>query len=656
MKILFTLISVVVLSINIFAQAPQKMSYQAIIRNNSDQLVSNHLIGMKISILQGSSTGISVYTEIQTPTTNANGLVSIEIGGASGFDAINWGSDIYFIKTEIDPTGSTNYTISGTIQLLSVPYALHARTVENGFSGNYNDLSNKPIGNNPGDLQYWNGTAWELLPKGTTGQVLALNSSNIPSWQNASAPALLAPSATIQAATNKQAFSATLNGTVNANNLSTTCVFEWGLTSSYGNVDTAFPIPVTGASDIAISANLTGLQSATTYHYRINAQNAVNVTKSGDISFTTSLSEPQLSTTAVTSITAFSATSGGEITYDGGSPITAKGVCWSKAQNPTIIDSKTEDTSSNVGFTSSITGLTLSTTYYVRAYATNQVGTGYGDQQIFITDDSESNKLSNLYFIDSIDELIQKLSLNDSLKITTFKYVANMSGVGIAYDAVHEKIYWSDFFDSNTPNGRIWRMNLDGTEEEALITGLLDPFGIALDVEAGKVYWTDGNGNIGRSNLDGSSPEPAIVNVAGGIMRAIAIDKKNSKIYFYEVANDNLYVANLDGTNKTVFKSGIYGYALCLDEINSRIYYNDNYSQSILSANLDGSDVVEVYTNTDPLITRYRVYGIAINQKTKKLYWSSRDTGEINMSNLDGTEKVTLATGIASPRGLFLKN
>jgi hypothetical protein len=112
------------------AQAPQKMSYQAVIRDNSNTLVTNQVVGMRISILQGSANGSASYTETQTPTTNANGLVSIEVGAGtvvSGtFAAINWTNGPYFIKTETDPAGGTNYTISGTSQLLSVPYAMYA--------------------------------------------------------------------------------------------------------------------------------------------------------------------------------------------------------------------------------------------------------------------------------------------------------------------------------------------------------------------------------------------------------------------------------------------------------------------------------------------------------------------------------------------------
>jgi hypothetical protein len=112
------------------AQAPQKMSYQAVVRNAANTLIANTAVGVKISVLQTTATGITVYSERHTPTTNANGLASFEIGGGtvlSGtFANINWANGPYFIKTETDPVGGTNYTIAGTSQLASVPYALFA--------------------------------------------------------------------------------------------------------------------------------------------------------------------------------------------------------------------------------------------------------------------------------------------------------------------------------------------------------------------------------------------------------------------------------------------------------------------------------------------------------------------------------------------------
>ena len=116
----------------IFAQAPEKFSYQAIIRNASNALVTNTPVGVKISILKTSAAGTVVYAETQTATTNVNGLVSIQIGDGtiiSGTIAgIDWATDSYYIKTETDPAGGTNYTIAGTTQLLSVPYALYSKS------------------------------------------------------------------------------------------------------------------------------------------------------------------------------------------------------------------------------------------------------------------------------------------------------------------------------------------------------------------------------------------------------------------------------------------------------------------------------------------------------------------------------------------------
>lgn len=127
------------------AQAPEKMSYQAVIRNASNGLLTNQAIGMRVTILQGSATGTEVYKEVFTPnpTTNMNGLVTVEVGTGtpvSGtFAGINWGNGPYFIKTETDPTGGSSYSIVGTSQLQSVPYALYAKSSGNvgwSLSGN----------------------------------------------------------------------------------------------------------------------------------------------------------------------------------------------------------------------------------------------------------------------------------------------------------------------------------------------------------------------------------------------------------------------------------------------------------------------------------------------------------------------------------------
>jgi hypothetical protein len=135
-NILNVTICFVLLALGVRAQAPQKMSYQAVVRNTTGALIANSPVGMQISILQGSSTGLAVFIERHSITTNANGLASLEIGSgtpvAGSFSAIDWSAGSYYIKTEADPTGGTVYSISGTSQLLSVPYALYAETSGSG--------------------------------------------------------------------------------------------------------------------------------------------------------------------------------------------------------------------------------------------------------------------------------------------------------------------------------------------------------------------------------------------------------------------------------------------------------------------------------------------------------------------------------------------
>jgi hypothetical protein len=150
MKKLTILMVIAALTLTVNAQSPQKMSYQAVVRNSSGALVANQAVGMKISILQGSATGTVVFSETYSPNpqTNANGLVTVEIGSGitviGTFSGINWASGPFFLKTETDPGGGTNYTITGTSQLLSVPYALYAKTAANGFSGAWADITGKP--------------------------------------------------------------------------------------------------------------------------------------------------------------------------------------------------------------------------------------------------------------------------------------------------------------------------------------------------------------------------------------------------------------------------------------------------------------------------------------------------------------------------------
>ena len=267
MKKTFAILASILITAVVFAQAPQKMSYQAVIRNSTNLLVTSHVVGMKISILQGSVTGTAVYTETQTPTTNLNGLVSIEIGNGTGFDAINWANGPYFIKTETDPLGGTNYTITGTSQLLSVPYALSAKTAETANKAKTAEIADSAKTAETAETANKAKTAEiadslkggisETDPVFVASPANGITSTNITSWNNkldsevdgsitnelqtlsishdtiylsnnggfVKLPVLIPPTATISAATNVLEFSATLNGFVNAKGLSTPVVF-----------------------------------------------------------------------------------------------------------------------------------------------------------------------------------------------------------------------------------------------------------------------------------------------------------------------------------------------------------------------------------------------------------------------------------------------
>ncbi|MCB9033296.1 MAG: hypothetical protein H6553_05625 [Chitinophagales bacterium] len=159
---------VLLITTTIVAQTPQSFSYQTVIRDNTGNPLANQSISLKISILKGESNGTTVYSETHNKTTNAFGLVNLNIGDGSvvsgNFANINWGNDIYFVKTELDATGGNNFTVMGVQQLLSVPYALHAKTVA---IDNVNDADANPT-NELQDLSFNNSTGVLSISNGNS--------------------------------------------------------------------------------------------------------------------------------------------------------------------------------------------------------------------------------------------------------------------------------------------------------------------------------------------------------------------------------------------------------------------------------------------------------------------------------------------------------
>jgi len=155
-------------------KTPQKMSYQAVIRNSADSLLISTPVGMRISLVQGTPSGTVVFSETQTATTNTNGLVSLQIGMGTvvtgTFACINWAAGPYYVKTETDLAGGTNYTIISSNEIQSVPYALFS---ENGIAP----------GTVAGEMNYWNGTAWVTVAPGSYANPQTLTfCMGVPTW------------------------------------------------------------------------------------------------------------------------------------------------------------------------------------------------------------------------------------------------------------------------------------------------------------------------------------------------------------------------------------------------------------------------------------------------------------------------------------------
>ena len=132
-KLLLSAVAVIFLG-SLLAQAPQGIGHQMVIRDAEGKLITGSTIGISVSILQGTAEGNVVYSETHAPMSNINGLVSYVIGQGTAvegvFADIDWSDGPYFLKTQVDPAGGTAYSIIGTTQFLSVPYALHAKTAE----------------------------------------------------------------------------------------------------------------------------------------------------------------------------------------------------------------------------------------------------------------------------------------------------------------------------------------------------------------------------------------------------------------------------------------------------------------------------------------------------------------------------------------------
>ena len=339
------------------AQSPKLMSYQAVVRNASGNLIQIKPIKIKVSILKGSASGTSVYSEIHNPQTDSNGIINLVIGrgtqSSGNIATVSWGTDPHFLKTEIDPNNGTNYTMTGTTQLLSVPYALYAENTPDKekvlfYGTNATDSIELP--SNVDIYSTFDGAwnRWVQLP------VKSASNNNLQHRRNTTILLTSYSSFDFRVLPRETDLSGELLLNYGDYALFTFDNERWRLVSSS---KTVLP-PI--------------------------AQEGQTLTMCGGYP-NWGPCVPRLKT-FLGDIKATSAKSGGAIIYDGGLSVLARGVVWSPTPAPTILlPTKTTDGSGSGNFSSDITGLLPNTTYYVRAYATTVNGTGYGYQVIFKT-------------------------------------------------------------------------------------------------------------------------------------------------------------------------------------------------------------------------------------------------------------------------------
>ncbi len=272
---------------------PNKFTYQSVVRDTMGHLVTNQQVGMRLSLQRGPHLA-NLYTETHQLTTNSNGLLTCIIGSGQPtlgmMDTIDWSGGMVYVKTEIDMTGGSNYSLVSTRELLSVPYALYSLNSGSSTLGPVGPMGPQgPAGNDgavgPQGPQGVQGPSGASFPAGgTSGQALYY-CNGVPTWG---------------------------------------------------------PCP-------------------------------------------NQPTMPTVTTNPVTLLPGNSASTGGNVTSDGGSPVTHRGVVYDTTSNPSLTSNYTVDGSGTGSFVSTLNNLAPTTTYYTRAYATNAVGTAYGSVVSFST-------------------------------------------------------------------------------------------------------------------------------------------------------------------------------------------------------------------------------------------------------------------------------
>ena len=375
---IFTFAAIFLSTLFLRGQAPGLVSYQTIIRNTDNELISNKVVGIRISILKDNPNGIPVYQERHYVQTNLNGLAYLVIGGGTPikgkFSDIDWSTGPYYIQSETDINGGQDYKIAVFTQILSVPYAIHAKSAET-LLGKINEVDPQFNASVAKGITAIDTANWNRKASGS-GTGNAIDSI----YNNSVAKGI---SAVDTAAWNKKLSSFTevdpqFNASL-AKSISAADTTYWNKKlSSFTEVDPRLPIGNAkgnilywdGAAWQILEPGLAGQK--------------ISLSKQGMPSWI-GPTFPVLTTNTASVIGVRNVNLGGNVLSDGNSPVIERGVVFHTSTNPTTSDNKIPIGDGLGSFTSTIENLKGNTIYFVRAYAITALGTEYGNEINFTT-------------------------------------------------------------------------------------------------------------------------------------------------------------------------------------------------------------------------------------------------------------------------------
>jgi uncharacterized protein (TIGR02145 family) len=496
MKSIYLLFLVSILSSAVLAQSniPQVVSFSAVVRDANNQPLANTPVSIRLTFKKGGASGPLVYCALHQDVSNANGFISLQLNrnvlgtGCNGapsttFETIPWKEGGFWMEVEYQTVPNTPFTSLGQLELASSFYAFAAGSAEeikgvnlqgaqNGYVLAYNQSTGKweptPATAGPQGPIGLTGPAGATGPQGPAGPQgpIGLTGST-----GAQGPIGLTGAAGVTGATGPQGPIGQTgpSGATGA----TGPQGPIGLTGPTGATGAQGPIGLTGPAGPTGS----GYSNGTTVNQMMYWNGTAWVTLSppqnqgqiltfcnGSLTWTIGgvcpASLATLITTTPSSITSTTASSGGNISNDGGGTITARGVVWSTTQNPTIaLTTKTNNGTGTGSFTSSITGLSPGTVYYVRAYATNSAGTAYGNQQTLTTATS-SNPVDvdgNVYTTVTIGTQVW---MAENLKTTKYRngnaIPTNLTDAAWGSTTTGAYAIYNNDADNNTTYGKVY--------------------------------------------------------------------------------------------------------------------------------------------------------------------------------------------------------